>query len=296
MSPELMHLLLILRSQILWLFLLIVLFVPLERLFAVNRQPTLRPQMLVDLGYYFLTGLIPTLILAVPLGTVAALSRQIVPDSYFLWVAMLPIGIQIAAAFAIGELGFYWGHRTMHQVPWLWRYHATHHEPERMDWLINSRAHPIDIIFTRMCGLSLVSIAGFGAPGAGSGSNIPVLVLIGGTIWSFFIHSNIRWRLGWLEHVVSSPRFHHWHHSRIDHVNRNYASILPFYDRIFGTHYLPHAAWPPSYGISQENRPGSAASGQPADEAVDIAGGPAQPSRASNASNSWAIDPSTSKS
>jgi len=255
MSPELMHLLLILRSQIIWLFLLIALFVPLERLFAVNRQPTLRPRMLVDLGYYFLTGLIPTLILAFPLGAIAALSRQLVPDSYFLWVAMLPIWIQIAAAFVIGELGFYWGHRAMHQVPWLWRYHATHHEPERMDWLINSRAHPIDIIFTRMCGLSLVSIAGFGAPGSGSGSSIPVLVLIAGTVWSFFIHSNIGWRLGWLEHVLSSPRFHHWHHSRIDHVNRNYASILPLYDRIFGTHHLPPTAWPPSYGIAPENRP-----------------------------------------
>lgn len=255
MSPELIQVLLMLRSQVVWLFLLIAIFVPLERLFAVNRQPALRPQMLADLGYYFLTGLIPTLILAFPLGAIAALSRQIIPQAYFLWIVALPIGVQIVAAFVIGELGFYWGHRLMHEVPWLWRFHATHHEPERMDWLINSRAHPVDIIFTRMCGLSLVSIAGFGSPGSGSGSIVPVLVLLGGTLWSFFIHANISWRLGWFEHIVSSPRFHHWHHSRVDHINRNYSSILPFYDRIFGTHYLPPKAWPPSYGIAPENRP-----------------------------------------
>lgn len=255
MSPELMHLLLTLRSLIVWLFLLIAIFVPLERLFAVNRQPAIRPHLLADVGYYFITGLIPTLILAFPLGAVAALGRALIPDGYYLWVVSLPISIQIVAAFIIGEFGFYWGHRTMHQVPWLWRFHATHHEPVRMDWLINSRAHPLDIIFTRMCGLTLVAIAGFGSPGSGSGSAIPIIVLIGGTFWSFFIHSNIGWRLGWLEHILSTPHFHHWHHSRDDHVNHNYASILPFYDRIFGTYYMPSGAWPPSYGIAPENRP-----------------------------------------
>lgn len=255
MPPDLTHLLLTIRSLIVWLFLLTAIFVPLERLFGVVRQSTLRPQMLVDLGYFFMTGLIPALVLAVPLGAVAAVSRQLMPDAYMFWVISLPIPAQIAIAFAIGEFGFYWGHRIMHQVPWLWRFHAIHHEPVRMDWLINSRAHAIDIIFTRMFGLTLVTIAGFGAPGAGSGSLVPVIVLLIGTFWGFFIHSNLNVRLGAFEHVLSTPRFHHWHHSRVDHVNRNYASTLPIYDRLFGTHHLPPTAWPPSYGIAPENRP-----------------------------------------
>ena len=255
MSPELMHLLLTVRSLIVWLFLLIAVFVPLEWLFAVNRQPLMRPHLLADVGYYFLTGLIPSLILAVPLGMIAGIARQVIPEGWYMWIDAQPIGLQIVAAFIVGEFGFYWAHRTMHQVPWLWRFHATHHEPVRMDWLINSRAHPVDIIFTRMFGLTLVAIAGFGSPGSGSGSLVPVLVLIGGTFWSFFIHANIGWRIGWLEYLVSTPHFHHWHHSRDDHVNHNYASILPFYDRIFGTYYSPRGQWPPSYGIAAENSP-----------------------------------------
>lgn len=255
MPPELMHLLLTMRSLFIWLVLLVAIFVPLERLFSVNRQSTMRPHILADLGYFFLTGLIPTFLLAFPLSAVGAVARQILPDGYYLWVAMLPIWAQIGLAMLVGEFGFYWGHRIMHQVPWLWRFHAIHHEPVRMDWLVNSRAHPIDIIFTRMCGLTLVGIAGFGAPGSGSGSIVPVLVLIIGTFWGFFIHSNLRVGLGWFEQFVSSPRFHHWHHSRIDHVNRNYASTLTFYDRIFGSYHLPRDAWPPSYGIAAENRP-----------------------------------------
>lgn len=274
MFPELTHLLYTIRSLVVWLFLLTAIFVPLERLFGLVRQQTLRPHLLADLGYFFMTGLIPTFILALPLGAIAALSRQLLPDAYLFWVISLPISAQIAIAFVVGEFGFYWGHRIMHEVPWLWRFHAIHHEPVRMDWLINSRAHAIDIIFTRMIGLTLVTIAGFGSPGSGSGSMVPVIVLIIGTFWGFFIHSNLKLRLGWFEHILSTPRFHHWHHSRIDHVNRNYASTLPIYDRIFGTHHLPPKAWPPSYGIAPENRPEALIAAQYDDEPSER---PAQP-------------------
>ncbi|MFC0306746.1 sterol desaturase family protein [Rhizorhabdus histidinilytica] len=288
-------------SQIIWLFLFTALFVPLERLAGVHRQPTRRPQMLVDLGYFFLSGLIPVFVLSFPLGAITALSRQALPESYHLWITGLPVAIQVGLAILIGEFGFYWGHRIMHQVPWLWRFHAIHHEPVRMDWLVNTRTHPVDLVFTRMFGLSLVYIAGLGTPGSGSGSIIPLIVLLVGTFWGFFIHSNLNVRLGLLEHVLSSPRFHHWHHSRVDHVNRNYASTLPIYDRLFGTHHLPRQ-WPPSYGIAPENRPEVLIAAQygeadetppaPARDATSAQEG----SRASNTSNSCAIDPSTSMS
>ena len=263
------HLLTTALSLTVWLVLLTAIFVPLEWLFAVNRQPTLRKGLLADLGFYFMSGFVPSFVLAFPLATIAATAQQILPASYHLWVIGLPIWAQIAGGLVIGELGFYWGHRIMHQVPWLWKFHATHHEPQRMDWLINTRAHPIDIIFTRMCGLSLVAIAGLGSPGSGSGSLVPVVVLLAGTFWAFFIHSNLNISLGWFEHVVSSPRFHHWHHSRIDHPNHNFASVLPIYDRLFGTHHLPAEQWPPSYGIAPENEPAAliaASHGEPAAE------------------------------
>lgn len=239
-----------------WLALLVAVFVPLERLFALNRQPTMRSQLLVDIGYYFLTGLIPTLILALPLFMIGSVSRSFLPADYQFWVASLPVGIKIIGALMIGELGFYWAHRAMHTVPRLWQYHAPHHDPARMDWLVNSRAHPLDIILTRMCGLTLVALCGFGPSGtSGPGSRIFEIVTFISVFWAFLIHANVKWRFGPLEHILSSPRFHHWHHSRDDHPNHNFASMLPFYDRLFGTHHLPSSAWPPSYGIAPENDP-----------------------------------------
>ena len=63
------------------------------------------------------------------------------------------------------------------------------------------------------------------------------------------IHANVRWRLGPLEEVISSPAFHHWHHTLEDHKDHNYSSMLPVMDRVFGTFYLPKA-WPADYGTS----------------------------------------------
>jgi hypothetical protein len=75
----------------------------------------------------------------------------------------------------------------------------------------------------------------------------PVLFI--GSLWSYFIHANVRWRLGPLEEIISSPAFHHWRHTFEDHKDHNYASMLPVMDRVFGTFYLPKA-WPADYGAA----------------------------------------------
>jgi sterol desaturase/sphingolipid hydroxylase (fatty acid hydroxylase superfamily) len=50
---------------------------------------------------------------------------------------------------------------------------------------------------------------------------------------------------------VTTPAFHHWHHTNDgpDLIDKNYASMLPWIDRLFGTHYLP-GHLPGTYGIS----------------------------------------------
>lgn len=255
-------------SLIAWLFALTAIFVPLELLFSVKRQSVLRPNLLQDIGYFFLGGLMKAFFIAVIVGLFVGTTRQFIPTAYFDMVGGLPVALQFVLALFIGEIGFYWSHRLVHAVPALWQYHAVHHDPQRMDWLVNTRMHPIDLIVTRLGGLTLVAVLGFGSPGDKGNPMVPILVLILGTLWAFFIHANIRWPLGWIEHVLSTPRFHHWHHSRDDHPNRNFASMLPIFDRVFGTLHMPSGrAWPPSYGISAENAPEQAQDEKPAGQA-----------------------------
>ena len=260
----------------LWLVLLAVVFVPLERLFALHPARLWRRDTATDIGLYFLNSLLPGLILGVPLAALAVAARHAIPAGFTEAVAGLPFGLRLGLAFVIGEIGFYWGHRWTHEVPLLWRFHSVHHEAEHIDWLVNTRAHPVDMVFTRLCGLAPLYMLGLGGPaaaGTGADSLVPALVIIAGTAWGFFIHANVAWRFGPLEWLVATPAFHHWHHVIAGPINRNYASMLPVLDRVFGTHHLPRQAWPAAYGI-EASAPYPSAAAHP-----NEAAGPARPPR-----------------
>jgi lathosterol oxidase len=71
-----------------------------------------------------------------------------------------------------------------------------------------------------------------------------------------FIHANVRFRFGWLDRVIATPRGHHWHHA-VTPTDKNFAVHLPVLDRLFGTQHLPGDAWPETYGIAGDPVPES---------------------------------------
>jgi sterol desaturase/sphingolipid hydroxylase (fatty acid hydroxylase superfamily) len=232
-----------------WFLLLSLLFIPLERLFAVHPQKIFRKGTLVDLGYYFLNGVLPKALLVLPLAAAAWMLRAVLPAPLLTWSADLPLAARLGAALVVGEIGYYWAHRWMHEIPLLWRIHSIHHNAEQIDWLVNTHAHPLDIVFTRLVSFVPMFALGLAQPMVGNKvDTVPMLIMLIGTTWGFFIHSNLRWRFGWLGLLLSTPAFHHWHHTRDEHVNKNYASMLPILDCIFGTWYMPKKRWPSRYG------------------------------------------------
>jgi sterol desaturase/sphingolipid hydroxylase (fatty acid hydroxylase superfamily) len=240
-----------------WLLLLMVVFVPLERLFSAHPQKIFRKSFLVDLGYYFLNSLLPKALLVLPMALIAAGLHHLVPGVLHAWVARMPLWSRLAAALVVGEIGFYWGHRWTHEIPFLWRFHSVHHSAEEMDWMVNTRAHPLDIVFVRLCGFVPMYALGLAQPMMGRRIDVvPLLVMLVGTMWGFFIHANLRWRFGWLSLLISTPAFHHWHHTNDEHIDKNYASMLPIMDKLFGTWYMPRLQWPSKYGIDAPMAPG----------------------------------------
>ncbi len=232
-----------------WLVLLAVIFVPLERIFALHPAKVFRKDFAVDLFYYFLGGIVPSLVLGLPLSIMAVAAHRLMPASAQAFVNDSPFWLRFSAAMVIAEIGSYWGHRLSHEVPLLWRFHAVHHSAEHIDWLVNTRGHPVDLVFTRLCGLVPVYALGLAGQGAADGNMIPVLIAVIGTLWAFFIHANVRWRFGPLEWLVATPAFHHWHHTLQNPIDRNYAALMPWVDRLFGTYHLPRKTWPAAYGI-----------------------------------------------
>lgn len=234
-----------------WLVLLMAVFAPLEYFFAARPARLFRKGWATDLAWYFINnGLTPVFLLGPPAAFIAASVHTVLPVSVTGAAAALPLWGRMVAAIIVGEVGFYWGHRWSHEIAVLWRFHAVHHSARQVDFLVNTRAHPVDMVFTRLCGMVLLFASGLAAPVGPHPGLVPAMILTVGSVWSYFIHANLRWRLGPFEQVLSSPAFHHWHHTLDDHKDHNYASMLPVMDRIFGTFHLPRRAWPAAYGIA----------------------------------------------
>ena len=136
-----------------WLVLLSVIFVPLERLFALHSQKIFRKAILTDVTYYFLISLVPGFLLGTPLALVAWLVHHAIPSGFTSAVTVWPDWLRILAALVAGDIGAYWGHRWTHEIPLLWRFHAIHRSAEHVDFLVSTRSHPgrssLEILFRR---------------------------------------------------------------------------------------------------------------------------------------------------
>jgi sterol desaturase/sphingolipid hydroxylase (fatty acid hydroxylase superfamily) len=217
-------------------------FVPLERAFPLrDGQTTFRFGWATD-GVHFLVSHLAVQTLSfltlLPATSLAALWQ---PDALQQAVAALPLWVQFIAIVVVSDLTQYWIHRAFHTVPALWRIHAVHHSSEVMDWLAGSRLHVIDVLATRGLVLVPIVLLGFARPAL-----YAYLVFV--SFHAVFIHANVRTRFGWFDHVLTTPRGHHWHHAQTP-VDKNFAVHLPLLDRLFGTQHLPGDAWPEAYGI-----------------------------------------------
>jgi sterol desaturase/sphingolipid hydroxylase (fatty acid hydroxylase superfamily) len=114
----------------------------------------------------------------------------------------------------------------------------------------------VDSVFGRFCGLAPMYLLGLAQPMGTRLDPVPLLFAIIGGLWGYFVHANVKWRFGWLEYVIATPAFHHWHHTNdgLALRGKNYASMLPILDRLFGSFYLPRAL-PRTYGIDEPMAP-----------------------------------------
>jgi sterol desaturase/sphingolipid hydroxylase (fatty acid hydroxylase superfamily) len=191
--------------------------------------------------------LLPPLLMAPVLALVYWASRTLIPAGLLAATAALPFWLSAILALILGDIGYYWGHRALHNVPFLWRFHSVHHSAEQLDFLIDLRLHPFDMAFGRMAGLIPIYALGLGAP-TEMGSLVPALIGITGTLWGFFVHANLRFRYGPFERLIGTPPFHRWHHA-LKPANQNFAALFPWVDLLFGTYYAPKNEAPAAYGI-----------------------------------------------
>lgn len=216
-----------------------------------QRLPLLRRGFWTDLAYWAFTPLVTRAIthvaVVIAIVPVALLAYGKVDEELLVHgfgpAARLPLWLQAALMLVIGDFIGYWMHRWFHGRR-MWRFHAVHHSSVDLDWLSAVRLHPVNDALMRIAGAVPLLALGF-APAALAGIT-PVL-----TLMAILVHANLDWDWGPLRAIVVSPRFHRWHHT--DEANardKNFGGLLPLWDVVFGTYYMPRQTLPQQFGTA----------------------------------------------
>jgi sterol desaturase/sphingolipid hydroxylase (fatty acid hydroxylase superfamily) len=238
------------------LILFTLLFLVIERVFGRRAgKPLIRRGWLLDVSYFFLTPLVTKSItrlgLLLPLGVLVWFGVASVESlktrefAGFGPVSRQPLWLQIIQIYALSDLIGYWTHRLFHRGRW-WPFHAVHHSSEDLDWLSSVRVHPVNDLVSKLLQVTPLLLLGFNPFATLSAA--PFF-----TLYAILLHADVNWDFGPLRGVIASPVFHRWHHSRQREAwDKNFAGLLPIWDRLFGTYHMPPGRVPEDFGIMEE--------------------------------------------
>lgn len=242
-----------LKSTLIGLLALSLVFFIIERLLGRARGPLLRQGWLTDIAYWFITPfftkLLSRIALLIPAGLLILFGFANAADfrnqtyTGFGPLSRQPIAIQALEIYLLADFISYWTHRLFHLGRW-WPFHAVHHSSEDLDWLSSVRVHPVNDLVSKFLQVSPLLLLGFN-PWV-TLSTAPFF-----TLYAIFIHARVDWDFGPLRFLIATPAFHRWHHSRqTEAIDKNFAGLFPVWDLLFGTFYMPPGKAAADFGVA----------------------------------------------
>ena len=213
-------------------FLFVFLFAAIvcERIFPFLKDPQPNQHLLINAAFLLGVGLVNTLVAMVAFAWLQVDEWQI---GVLHWLD-LPLWMQLLVTLVVLDfVAQYGAHWMLHNVKWLWRFHAVHHSDTHIDASTGTRLHPGDFLFREI--LVVLTIVVVGLPLVGY-----FLYRLVTPFFSYFTHANIRLPL-WIDrpltYIVVTPNMHKVHHHVVrPWTNSNYGNILSVWDRLFGTY------------------------------------------------------------
>ena len=141
-----------------------------------------------------------------------------IPNHPLVWLGLL----------LFTDLVWYWYHRLGHEINILWGAHIVHHQSEEFNYTVSARITVFQALIRNLfwCVLPFVGFAPY---------MVLTILVVHGT-YSFFTHTRMVGKLGWLEYFFITPSHHRVHHASNEHyLNKNYGDIFIFWDKLFGT-------------------------------------------------------------
>lgn len=185
-----------------------------------------RPEVATNIGLVIVNYILLAPIMAAPVLAVRAV-LPVAPGLAAFWRALPELATLVIAILLI-ELAAYWRHRVEHQ-PGIWRFHATHHADEHMNWLTVLRKHPVSKFFEMLVDTMIALLLG-----------LPAWSIVAAQVlrswWGYFIHADVPWTLGIAGRWLMSPAAHRLHHIRDEALmGTNFGNMVTIWDRLFGT-------------------------------------------------------------
>ncbi len=198
-------------------------FAVTDQLFSARRFP--------DVRLWRMKGIVSTIVYFAAVTYAPLMWDEWLGENRLFAADTLALWVQIVGGFLVLELAIYVWHRTMHNVPILWRwFHQMHHSAERVDIWGAFYFSPLDMLGWAFLG-SLALVLGFGIS-----AEAAIVINVAATFMGMFQHANIR-TPRWLGYLIQRPESHSCHHERGVH-GRNYGD-LPLFDMLFGTFHNP---------------------------------------------------------
>jgi len=148
-------------------------------------------------------------------------------------VDRLPLPVGVALALLTFDLGHSRLHHLGHRWGPAWRVHSVHHSPQRLYWFNATRFHGLEM-FVDMVWETLA----IGALGLSRDQHVAYQAVRG--MYGQLQHCNVALRSGPLDHVLSTPDLHRWHHSTVyEEGDTNYGAVTSVWDKVFRTFYRP---------------------------------------------------------
>ncbi len=151
-------------------------------------------------------------------------------------------------AFMALDFAGYWTHRIAHTYNFFWNNHIIHHSSEEFN-LACALRQSISV-FVRIFAFLLLPAALLGVD-----AKVVAIVAPLHLFAQFWYHTQHIDRMGFLEHIIVTPSHHRVHHAiNPEYIDKNYAQIFIFWDKLFGTFQEEKPDVPPVYGITRPAR------------------------------------------
>ena len=225
-----------------WLYLLIAAVFIMENLLpADRRQRVFSVGLIHDFVAWFVLG-----------GLVRAAMVGLLVDGLYWFCGTFLSGIRIEAgdymplvlvtilAVLAGDFLNWLHHYIRHKVQLFWLFHTIHHSQRQMNMFTDLRVHLVEYAIAKP--ITILPLFIFGL-------NIQLAFWLTLVLESYthIYHANIRSNYGPLRYLLVTPQSHRIHHSSLpQHMDKNFAVIFSFWDRLFGTQWTHYDEYPPT--------------------------------------------------